>query len=121
VPLTENQKEWVAALRSGEYKQGRRVLHHGDNFCCLGVGCDLAIKAGVKLEVSTIPGEPTRYGGDRNYTPKEVMEWLGLASKDGVYRIGVGSSSLASMNDDGKSFSQIADVIELQPKGLFTE
>ena len=48
----EIQAEWVAALRSGEYKQGTGVLRSEANeFCCLGVLCDLAVKAGVAVEV----------------------------------------------------------------------
>jgi len=31
---------WIAALRSGEYQQGKSVLRRTDDtFCCLGVGC----------------------------------------------------------------------------------
>jgi len=30
--------KWVAALRSGKYKQGKGALRHSDNtYCCLGV------------------------------------------------------------------------------------
>src|SRR4051812_34484552 len=48
----EQQKEhrdiWVKALRSGEYKQTKGALHTADGaFCCLGVACDLALKAGA--------------------------------------------------------------------------
>ena len=34
-------EQWIAALRSGEYQQGRERLKDGDNFCCLGVACDI--------------------------------------------------------------------------------
>lgn len=45
--LTEDQvtniASWVAALRSGDYNQGRRVLASldGSVFCCLGVACEI--------------------------------------------------------------------------------
>lgn len=40
--LTRYEKDrWVAALRSGKYKQGFETLHPDDTFCCLGVLCDL--------------------------------------------------------------------------------
>lgn len=39
----EIKAKWVAALRSGDYEQGRGYLHRG-GFCCLGVACDLFIK-----------------------------------------------------------------------------
>lgn len=36
------KKEWIAALRSGDYRQGRGQLRSEDNsFCCLGVLCNL--------------------------------------------------------------------------------
>ena len=42
----EIKKQWVQALRSGEYKQGRGQLKQGATFCCLGVLCDLAVQSG---------------------------------------------------------------------------
>jgi hypothetical protein len=38
-----NRATWLAALRSGEYQQARRVLHRpGVGYCCLGVGAQCA-------------------------------------------------------------------------------
>jgi hypothetical protein len=37
----EVKARWVAALRSGEYKQAKNSLRKQDAFCCLGVLCDL--------------------------------------------------------------------------------
>lgn len=34
-------RKWIAALRSGTYKQGMGQLKNGDAYCCLGVACDL--------------------------------------------------------------------------------
>lgn len=34
--------QWVEALRSGKYQQGYGALRKGDQFCCLGVLCDVA-------------------------------------------------------------------------------
>lgn len=37
------KEEWVTALRSGEYRQGKGFLRNSDDeYCCLGVLCDLA-------------------------------------------------------------------------------
>lgn len=33
---------WLVALRSGKYEQGKRFLRAGEQYCCLGVLCDLA-------------------------------------------------------------------------------
>lgn len=38
----ELKAKWVAALRSGEYKQTTETLRDGDGFCCLGVLLDLS-------------------------------------------------------------------------------
>ena len=40
----EIKEKWVSALRSGEYKQGKEGLRIYNEFCCLGVLCDLYIK-----------------------------------------------------------------------------
>jgi hypothetical protein len=43
--MTSEQKDRVAllceALWSGEYKQGRTFLRTGDEYCCMGVACDV--------------------------------------------------------------------------------
>lgn len=47
---TEQIREWVAALRSGLYKQGRGRLKRGRGYCCLGVAnevCDLGVPPGA--------------------------------------------------------------------------
>ena len=50
--------------------------------------------------------------GDPTNLSLEVMEWAGL-STDGEFKYENGESdSLASLNDSGKSFKQIASVIE---------
>ncbi len=37
----EFKEKWIAALRSGEYKQGSEVLYSNSRgtYCCLGVAC----------------------------------------------------------------------------------
>lgn len=50
LPIEERRrifKEWIAALRSGKYKQGRAKLKQRDvageqTYCCLGVLCEVA-------------------------------------------------------------------------------
>lgn len=114
---------WVAALRSGEYKQGEGRLHSADGeFCCLGVACMLAQKAGV------VPAPVEDEDGDWEYgtgedtsaafLPDVVRRWLGLTTCHGFITDG---SGLATRNDNGSTFVQIADVIEARPAGLFME
>ena len=109
-------KQWVEALRSGKIKQSQGHLAEGDGRCCLGVLCDLAIKAGV------IP----RYSPSSCFLPQEVTDWAGLNGRDGSYERNGAQFTLAEDNDGnkhagiaGKTFAEIADIIESEPKGLF--
>lgn len=45
----EVKEKWLKALRSGEYKQGRNTLYNPDTdqYCCLGVLCELAFQERV--------------------------------------------------------------------------
>lgn len=87
----EIKAQWIAALRSGEYQQGRKCLTtitaEGDKHCCLGVLCDLASKAAIGLEISTRAEHDNREGEEvelRTYDehqgqlPGRVVVWAGL-------------------------------------------
>jgi len=37
----EFAEKWVAALRSGEYKQSTKNLYNDAGYCCLGVACKI--------------------------------------------------------------------------------
>lgn len=110
--MNDFAKRWVAALRSGEYQQTRGTLRDDNGFCCLGVACDLY------------------YGRDRwesrnglgyfisdmcTSLPDDVRRALGLRDVEGNYSHG----SLMLLNDEGATFSEIVDIIESEPKGLF--
>lgn len=107
--------QWTAALRSGEYRQGQAVLRSiNDRFCCLGVLCDLAEKAGV-IRAHKTPDD-WAYDGEDAYLPEAVMDWAGIT--DASPHVNVPSSmeddpSLTSLNDDEEwTFDQIADAID---------
>lgn len=110
---------WVDALRSGNYKQGRGALHDVINgHCCLGVLCDLAVKAGVGAWI-TEPGKfMTTYSlGDWRtalFLCDGVRVWAGLpvAGPDGGIEGSI-EGPLVEMNDAQLlTFGQIADWIE---------
>ena len=93
------KQKWVAALRSGQYKQGRGRLRQEDKYCCLGVLCDLSpIGTWESVESGIV------YFGADVLTPNAVDEWACL--------YGSQIATLATLNDEGKSFSEIADYIE---------
>ena len=120
----------VAALRSGEYKQGQEGLCTVDlngsrSFCCLGVLTDLAVKEGVLPDGKRAESDPCalKYGkcAASAYLPDEVQEWSGMQSIGGSLPKAVHAwddegkvtlKELAHFNDAGYTFEQIADIIE---------
>ncbi len=117
--LNENVKLWVEALRSGEYKQtSTRLERLGtvNSYCCLGVACKVAEKEGIKLEFNSI-GELAGAGLE-NQTA--VMKWLKITNPDGYYSNR--KQSLMNDNDSqGKTFPEIADIIEANASELFEQ
>ena len=127
--------QWVAALRSGKYQQtkGRlAVVEDGKPvaFCCLGVLCDLAVKAGaVKADYSA---PEAVYDDNYLSLPLKVSTWAGLGGASNPYvpfaSVTEERSMLAALNDGTRvwdeeaqnniqairphSFAEIADIIE---------
>jgi hypothetical protein len=118
----EKKIEWLDALRSGRYPQTRSMLVEmgpgaaPTGYCCLGVACDLAVKAGV-INPPDAQGTFT-WVDDEGLThyesgllPHPVQEWLGITSDNPVV-FPESDLTLAEMNDDGATFTEIADAIE---------
>jgi hypothetical protein len=134
----ENRKKWVAALRSGRYKQTKEMLRDKTGYCCLGVACQLAlrdpeIKKHFKWEafgdsMSFVSKEDTM-DPERTELPDVVQNWLGLSSASGNFQANKVrgdygeliqlSGSLAVLNDSrDMSFKDIAAFIEKNDKAL---
>ena len=127
----EIQKLWVEALRSGTYRKGLGTLrkaykNKSDEFCCLGVLSDLAVKHGVEVKISfneVVLGNPEKptgvYAYDTTTTclPNSVMEWAGLGSPDPKVKRNPSEveDNLSNFNDlYDLPFSEIARLIEKQ-------
>jgi hypothetical protein len=96
------KKQWIKALRSGKYNQTKGRLSNGKGgFCCLGVLCDIS-KLGQWVN--------GQYLYEGQVLPPNVKEWAGLPDLNPTPV--EGGMSLAEMNDVGKSFDKIADLIE---------
>ena len=125
------KKQWVSALRSGKYRQGRKVLHSSYNtYCCLGVLCELARESGVKIDyVEGYEGALPRifYDNEAYELPPSVREWAGVENSnpavtapspfrdtDEEGNVVIERTSLAELNDDGATFEAIAQIIEEQ-------
>lgn len=106
------RKQWVNALRSNEYEQGGGRLKNGRKFCCLGVLCDLAVKAGRGRWSDDDTFIDTN--GDLNSLglTTNMANWVGCGQPDALVRLRGQTYSLADLNDTGTSFNEIADLIE---------
>lgn len=109
--------EWLAALRSGDYAQGTKRLRTETGFCCLGVACDIAAKAGTGRWLNSIDDgwvfRLTEHApNEHEWMPKGMQATLGLNPH--------WNRELAEMNDKGSSFVDIADFIEktVMPEAL---
>jgi len=79
-------KEWIDALRSGDYQQGEGQLCAYDEdedefFCCLGVLCEIAARHGVPVNktISHNDGNPVvLYDDKKDFLPEVVRVWAGL-------------------------------------------
>ena len=115
---------WLRALRSGEYKQTQGALKNGYGYCCLGVLCDLYTQEtglGYFNDNNFFEDMTTGFG-ERSSLPYSVSKWAGLkghyksnpciAEQKDKYRKAL--HSLAEANDGGKTFTEIANIIEKQ-------
>jgi hypothetical protein len=99
----EVKAKWVAALRSGKYRQGvgslkQRDDHRHNKLCCLGVLGELCSLPGTDDNSYLVEGKALRaLGGLRKKTQSKLAE-LNDGSDDGKV--------------DRMSFRQIADYIE---------
>lgn len=112
------KKKWVAALRSGEYQQARKLLRSKDDkFCCLGVACDvfdpdLWVVQYYHVDFNDRNHNDGIYAYDDfngneedGLIPPMLMKFIGLSASE--------RTELVRMNDDlYYSLAQIADWIE---------
>lgn len=99
-------KNWVAALRSGKYKETTETLRDSEGFCCLGVLCDLNRKDGGAPWVKNRHGHQFRYLGSFGMLSRSMMDFIRGDN------IEVNFGEYAEMNDGGVSFAELADKIE---------
>jgi hypothetical protein len=92
------KKQWVEALRSGKYPQGRRYLKGETGFCCLGVLADVIDPEGWSCFNTHI--DLNLWRGSGSSIPEDI---LGIRIQD----------RLVDLNDKERlPFPLIADWIE---------
>lgn len=111
-------KKWVAALRSGRYKQGTGYLRDNEDlYCCLGVLCEVqgipydAAERTYATSISALNPSNPRYSdlsaGGAMPEGVFVEVWIEPTGRWGRDR-----QSLAKLNDAGLTFGAIADILE---------
>lgn len=101
--------KWINALRSGKYKQTKNYLRNSQGYCCLGVAneifpeLDLAKDGDVSLD---------------NFARLGLACSSGFLCKKDDAPTALQNSAwdvhLATLNDDGYTFDEIADVIQIE-------
>lgn len=115
--MHENVRAWIEALRSGEYQQARETLRVNDEYCCLGVACDISgLHQWERLDETSI----YTYDEHHNILPLTVIAWMELDIHENWGSLQGDRSGdrgllldLITMNDSGASFEEIADHIEI--------
>jgi len=107
----EMKKKWLKALRSGDYDQGTSFLCAVDNrgtrcarYCCLGVLQELVSGEDAWTDVYGSGFLRIGYEGFTSMPDSGTLKTVGLDYLQ--------ARKLATMNDKGKSFEEIADWIE---------
>jgi hypothetical protein len=124
------KKKWIEALLSKLYKRGYGRLHdsESDEYCCLGVLCELATQEHVctrtegtraalydgETLLENVPWTHTFYDGETQTLPLSVQEWAGLDSGNPGVLQKATWTTLAELNDGGASFAQLAVIIDEQ-------
>lgn len=106
------RQKWLEALESGKYQQTTaRLQRENLGFCCLGVLCDIVdptrwdITPGASIEYHLLATDEN-FPDQRavgSMPPSDILNLVGLKIED--------AQMLARMNDNGDSFSMIADRI----------
>jgi len=100
----ESRKQWLEALESGKYKQGKSRLQNANNYCCLGVYGDIV--GAKRMSNKYMPNNLSK--DNQKLFPKCLLGEGGNSSFAG---------KLAQMNDGGKTFKEIAKYIRSKTVG----
>lgn len=113
-----NRELWYEALLSGEYSQCTGSLQDNSGYCCLGVACMVYEKATDNNGLLPRHPDGVLMGGVLENVPSliSVREWLGLRTPAGGIP---GFLSLASLNDQGRSFEIIVEKAKKFEEELF--
>lgn len=100
-------KQWIKALRSGEYKQTKFSLQNSLGYCCLGVACKLFINEDeIVLKNGFIANDVPKYQPSAPNWLKDIN--VDYGNKNNGTRLGYLNDNLIY------NFETIADCLELE-------
>ncbi len=103
--LTE--QEWLAALRSGGYEQAIGVMKtHQGGYCCLGLACEL------DQRITNLDDDPLFDG--QMVSPISAAIDVGDSATPWSWMTPAQGRALSEMNDNGSTFTEIADAWEAE-------
>lgn len=111
--------KWVEALRSGRYKQSMRELRNVRGYCCLGVLCEISGLGEWRENNVNNYLHAFDFLNATTILPEQVQELVEMKNPNGEIMDSANTNTrydenvcLATMNDRGSSFEDIAKVIE---------
>lgn len=104
---------WIAALESGKYKKGCTFLRdNNDNYCCLGVLCELE-----GLECVQGSGPYYCYDGEATVLPYVLRIKYGLDIFGGKFQM----RNLVCVNDCSDTFEPVIEHIKVLYKEVLAQ
>lgn len=99
------KEDWLEALRSGEYEQGYAWLEQDGMQCCLGVLCDIMDLGWKEVTFNNVALREYNFKPEGSSLTTFYGEGTGLTFQQ--------ADTLMRMNDQGFTFEEIADWIEV--------
>lgn len=107
----EMKSKWIAALRSGKFKQTKGLLKDSDGYCCLGVLASInGNEPNTEGEVEGCWDDPEGFPRSGAWKDADGMLPHPLAEQFGISPGWM--DYFAGLNDGGAPFSAIADELE---------
>jgi hypothetical protein len=118
-PALPFRDEWIRALRSGSFPQGKGTLRTPDGeYCCLGILSEIQgrlIKTNIGWVIGWVDGHAPYNSRLSHENPiYNSIGPIGELQHDDIvaWFLGIQYGSLAGLNDAGASFEEISLVIE---------
>lgn len=124
--FTSEQEQWLQALESGKYSQCKDKLWkelkpNKKSFCCLGIAHQLFDPSNINMNPCPLENQYS-HGGVLGEELRKRMFFKGAEGDISPVIVFKGEyyHNLASMNDNGVNFKQIANMIRQKPWKVFT-